>query len=109
MQLTAPAAVAGAADTAAFLAGRRRLFVDAPGRAAGSVAFGALWAALAVSSAAQRPRPGRATVALAASVAAANAAMVAVHLRHRVASPRVLAGAALSAVALADVLRRRQL
>ncbi len=46
-------------------------------------------------------------VALAGAVVGANAAMLAVHLRHRINSPRVFAGAALSAAALADVLRRR--
>jgi hypothetical protein len=83
------------------------MFRDARGRALGSAAFGGLWLALAASSAAQRPRPGSATVALAGAVATGNAVMLAVHLRHRVASPRVFAGAALSAVALGDVLRRR--
>jgi hypothetical protein len=107
MQLTAPVALAGAADTAVFLAHRPQLFRDARGRALGSAAFAALWLALATSSVAQRPRPGAATVALAGAVAAGNAAMLAVHLRHRIASPRVFAGAALSTVALADVLRRR--
>lgn len=107
MQLTARVAIAGAADTAVFLAQRPQLFREAPGRAAGSVASGALWVALAASSTAQRSRPGTTTIALAAAVATANAAMLAVHLRHRIASPRVFAGAALSAVALADVLRRR--
>jgi hypothetical protein len=107
MQLTTPVALAGAADTAVFLVQRPQLFRDARGRALGSAAFAGLWLALATSSAAQRPRPGTATVALAGTVAAGNAAMLAVHLRHRIASPRVFAGAALSAVALADVLRRR--
>ncbi len=107
MQVTTPLALAGAADTATFLAQKPQLFREARGRALGSVAFGGLWTALAVSSALQRRRPGTATVALAGAVAAANAAMLAVHLRHRIASPRVFAGAALSAGALADVLRRR--
>jgi hypothetical protein len=107
VQLTTPLALAGAADTAVFLGQRPELFSDARGRAAGSVAFGGLWLALAASSALQRPRPRTATIALAGTVAAANAAMLAVHLRHRIASPRVFAGAALSAMALADVLRRR--
>jgi hypothetical protein len=107
MQLTIPVALAGAADTAVFLVQRPQLFRDARGRALGSAAFAAVWLALAGSSAAQRPRPGTATVALAGTVAAGNAAMLAIHLRHRIASPRVFAGAALSAVALADVLRRR--
>ncbi len=106
MQITTPVAV-GAADTGVFLAQRLQLFRDAPGRAMGSVAFGGLWVALAVSSAAQRTRPSTATLALAGAVAAANGAMLAVHLRNRIASPRVFAGAALAAVALGDVLRRR--
>jgi uncharacterized lipoprotein YbaY len=107
MQLTTGVALAGAADTAVFLAQRPQMFRDARGRALGSSAFAALWLALAASSFAQRPRPGTATVALAGAVASGNAVMLAVHLRHRIASPRVFAGAALSAVALADVLRRR--
>jgi hypothetical protein len=107
MQLTTPVALAGAADTAVFLVQRPQLFRDARGRALGSAAFAGLWLALATTSAVQRPRPSTATVALAGAVAAGNAAMLAVHLRHRIASPRVFAGAALSAVALTDVLRRR--
>jgi hypothetical protein len=107
VQLTTPLALAGAADTAVFLAQRPQLFADARGRAFGSAAFGGLWLALATTSAAQRRRPGTATVALAGLVAAGNGAMLAVHLRHRIVSPRVFAGAALSTVALADVLRRR--
>jgi uncharacterized lipoprotein YbaY len=107
MQLTTRVALAGAADTVSFLVQRPQLFREARGRALGSAAFGALWLALAASSIAQRPRPGTATVALASAVAAGNAVMLTVHLRHRVANPRVFAGAALSAVALADVLRRR--
>jgi hypothetical protein len=107
MQLTTRVALAGAADTAVFLAQRPQMFREARGRAFGTAAFGGLWLALAASSLAQRPRPGRATLVLAEAVAAGNAVMLAVHLRHRVASPRVFAGAALSAVALADVLRRR--
>ncbi|MBJ7608743.1 MAG: hypothetical protein JF887_04840 [Candidatus Dormibacteraeota bacterium] len=107
MQLTNGAAVAGAADTAVFLAQRPQMFRQARGRALGSAGFGALWLALAASSTAQRRRPGAATLALAGVVAAANGAMLAVHLRHKIASPRVFAAAALSGVALADALRRR--
>ena len=107
MQLTSRVAIAGAADTAIFLAQRPQMFRENRGRAVGSAAFAGLWLALAVSSAVQRPRPGSATLALAGTVAAGNAAMLAVHLRHRIATPRVFAGAALSTVALADVLRRR--
>lgn len=108
MQVTTPAALAGAADTALFLARRPKLFREARGRAMGSVAFGALWLALAASSAVQHIRPRSATLALAGAVAAANGAMLAVHLRHRIASPRVFAGAALSAAALGDVVIRRR-
>src|SRR5450631_4115669 len=81
MQLTSRVALAGAADTAVFLARRPEMFRDNRGRAVGSAAFGSLWLALAVSSAAQRPRPGTATTALAGAVAAGNAAMLAIHLR----------------------------
>lgn len=105
--LTTTAALSGATDTIVFLAQRPRLFRDAPGRALGSAAFAGAWLALAAASAIERPRPGATTVVLAGTVAAGNAAMLAIHLRHRIASPRVFAGAALSAVALADVLRRR--
>ena len=105
--LTTTAALAGASDTVVFIAQRPALFREAPGRAFGSAAFAGAWLALAAASAIERPRPGPATVALAGTVAAGNAAMLAIHLRHRVWSPRVFAGAALSAVALADVLRRR--
>ena len=107
MQLTTRVALAGAADTAVFLAQRPQMFRDTREPRAGQCGFRGLWLALAASSFVQRPRPGTATLALAGAVAAGNAAMLAVHLRHRVASPRVFAGAALSAVALADVLRRR--
>jgi hypothetical protein len=107
MQLATRAALAGAADTGLFLAQRGEMFRRARPRAFGSAAFGGLWLALAASSAAERGRPGNATLGLAATVATANAAMLTVHLRHRVLGPRVFAGAALSAVALADVLRRR--
>ena len=107
VDLTTAASLAGASDTIVFLAQRPNLFRDRTGRALGSAAFAALWLGLATASAVQRPRPGTATVLLASTVAAGNAAMLAIHLRHRVANPRVFAGAALSAVALADVLRRR--
>jgi hypothetical protein len=107
MKLTTRVAVAGAADTASFLAKRRDLFTTSPARAYGSVAFGGLWAALAVKSLVDGDHSDNATLVLAAALAAANGAMLAVHLRNHVTSPRVFAGAALSAVALADTLRRR--
>ncbi len=104
--LATRAAVAGTLDIAIFLAQRPQLFKEAPGRAVGSAAFGALWLTLATRTALEET-PTTPTVAIAGAVAAGNAAMLAVHLRHRIVSPRVFAGAALSAVALADVLRRR--
>ncbi len=106
MRLTTRTALAGAADTALFLAQRRRMFTEAPQRAYGSVAFGGLWLALAAKSAFE-DRPDNATVALAAVLAAANGAMLGIHLRNRIMSPRVFGCAALSAVALVDVVRRR--
>lgn len=107
MQLTTRVAIAGAADTAVFLVQRPELFSSARGRALGSVAFGGLWVALAAKSAVDGEHSDNSTLGLASALAAANAAMLAVHLRHHIANPRVFAGAALSAVALADVLRRR--
>lgn len=106
MAVATAAALAGAADAGTFLASRRRLFREAPQRAWGTVAFSTLWLALAQRSA-REAQSSAATVAIAGTLAAGNAAMLAVHLRHRIASPRVFAGAALSGVALADVLRRR--
>ena len=102
--LTLPAALAGAADTALFLARRPALFREAPGRAAGSLVFLAGW--LGLAAAARTREPGRAAPALAGALLAGNAAMLAVHLRHRIASPRVFLGTALSAVALAASARR---
>lgn len=97
--LTVAAAAAGAADTALFLARRRHLFTDNPGRATGSVVGVALWSALAASAALDRT-PGRRTVGLASAVGLANAGLLAAHLRARVANPRVFLGAALASAAL---------
>ena len=101
--VTLPAAIGGVADTALFLARRPRLFVEAPARAGGSVGFLAAWAALAASAArdAATGRKGMSTVALAQLLLAGNAAMLAVHLKNRIATPRVFLGAALSAAAVA--------
>lgn len=107
MKLTTRVAIAGTADTAAFLAQRRDLFSNSPGRAYGSVAFGGLWAALAVTSLLEGDHSDNVTLGLAAALAVANGAMLAVHLRNHITSPRVFAGAALSAAALGDTLRRR--
>jgi hypothetical protein len=107
--LAFPAAVAGTADTALFLLRRPALFRSAPGRAAGSVAFLGLWMTLATRTRHEGDgRPTSATLALSGTAFGGNLAMLAVHLRHRVAGPRVFFGAALSGVALADCLRRLQ-
>ena len=102
----AGAAVAGTIDTAAFLAQNPSLFRTAPGRAWGSVGFAALWATVAARSAIEGDHADPPTAAMAAALAAASGAMLAVHLRHHITSPRVYAGAALSAVVLGDTLRR---
>jgi hypothetical protein len=97
--LTLVPAVAGAADTAAFLARRLDLFRENPGRAAGSVVGLGLWLGLAASAAAE-PRPGRRTLALGSGVALANGALLGAHLRAGIVRPRVFVGAALAALAL---------
>jgi hypothetical protein len=107
--LAFPAAVVGAADTAVFLLRRPGLFRSAPGRALGSVAFLAVWATLATRTASEGGgRPAPATVVLSGAAFAGSVAMLAVHLRHRVAAPRVFLGTALGGVALADCIRRAQ-
>lgn len=104
MNLTKTAALAGAADTGAFLASRRQLFRDKPGRAGGSAAALGLWLGLAASSRRDRGGAGAATLALASVNAAGQAAMLGVHLRHRIAGPRVWLGAALGGIALGAAL-----
>ena len=104
--LATAAAVGGTVDPAAFLAQNPALFRTAPGRAYGSVGFALLWATLATRSIAEGDHASGWTVGFAAALVAANGAMLAVHLRHNITSPRVFAGAALSVVALGDTLRR---
>ena len=106
MALARPAALAGAADTAAFLAARPQLFRENPGRALGSVAILGLWLGN-VRTASVGGRPGRAATALAATLAAANLGLLAAHLRARIATPRVFSGAVLSGIVLTETLRRR--
>jgi hypothetical protein len=106
--LTQSAALAGAADTASFLVTRRKLFRDAPQRAFGSVAVLGLWVALAASSKSDRGgRSSGRTLALASLNAAGQFAMLGVHLRHRIAGPRVWLGAALGGAALCGALAQR--
>jgi len=111
MNLTATAALAGAADTGAFLATRRHLFQTAPSRARASVGVMGLWLLVAASSRRDRSRGGGgtspATLALASANAAGQAAMLGVHLKHRIAGPRVWLGAALSGVALGGAVASR--
>jgi hypothetical protein len=103
-RLTQVAALAGAADTASFLATRRQLFRTAPQRAVGSVAVLGLWLGIAATS---RRKAGRATVALASVNAAGQLAMLGVHLKHDIAGPRVWIGAALGGVALGAAVAGR--
>jgi len=108
VSLAFPAAVAGTADTALFLLRRPKLFRTAPGRAFGSLGFLAVWSTLAARTQYEgRDSPAPYTVALAATAFGGSAAMLAVHLRHGVAGPRVFLGALCGGVALADCLRRR--
>lgn len=97
MRLTLSASLAGLADTAAFAVTRRDVLAGKPERAAGTVVSLGLWAALA-QSAASGAR-GRAR-AIAAAALAANTAMLALHLRAKVANPRVYAGVGLAGGAL---------
>ena len=108
MNAAFPAALAGSADTAVFLARRPAMFRSAPGRAAGSAAFLALWAALAARTFVEADGPpSPPTMALAGVAVSGNLAMLGAHLRRGVAAPRIFLGSALSVVVLADCLRRR--
>jgi hypothetical protein len=104
---TVPAALLGAADTAAFLAQRRRLIEENPRRAAQIAAALGLWLGLAASAAREGERSGAPTLALAGVVAAGNLAMLAVHLRRGIAGPRVWLGAGIALGALGSSMRRR--
>lgn len=106
--LTQTAALAGAADAGSFLATRRSLFSDAPQRAFGSVGVLGLWLAVAASSKSDRGgRTSGRTLALASVNAAGQFAMLGVHLKHRIAGPRVWVGAALGGAALGGALASR--
>jgi hypothetical protein len=105
--LTQAAALAGAADTGAFLAKRRQLFRDSPQRAFGSVAMLGLWLAVAASSRADGRKTSGRTLGLASANAAGQLAMLGVHLRHGIAGPRVWLGAALGGAALGGAVASR--
>ncbi|HET9051497.1 MAG TPA: hypothetical protein VFO60_07315, partial [Candidatus Dormibacteraeota bacterium] len=74
-----------------------------PDRAAGTLAAMALWSGIARNAA--RGRRGRARAFAAASLIA-NSAMLAAHVRGKVANPRIATGTALSALALVGTLGR---
>src|SRR5437588_9806267 len=98
MTLTLGAALAGAADAASFGWSRREGMRRKPGRAAGTAVSIGAWTALAQSAASGQR--GRAR-GLAATVLLLNSAMLGVHLRARIAAPRVWLGTGLAAAALA--------
>jgi hypothetical protein len=97
MRLTLSTSLAGLADTAAFAVTRRSVLAEKPDRAAGTVVSLALWAAVTQAAATGARRRAR---AVAAATLVANAAMLGVHLRAKVANPRVYAGVGLAAGAL---------
>lgn len=101
------AALAGAADTGAFIARRPRLLLEHPGRGAGSLAGLALWLGLAASAAGDRDTAGSRTLALASAVAAGSASVLAAHIRSGIAGPRVFLGAGLAALAAAAAATSR--
>lgn len=94
------AALAGAADTGAFLAQRPALFRDKPGRAASSMLGLALWLGLAASSARDSDTAGPRTVGLASAVALGSSTLLWMHLRHHISGPRVFMSAGLAGLAL---------
>lgn len=98
---TLVAATVGAADTASFLIRRPHLFRERPGRAAGSVAALLMWTALGGRAATGGSRADAWARGLSVALLGSNAAVLALHLRHRIAGPRVYVGTAAAAVALA--------
>lgn len=91
-------AVAGAADNIVFVVQRRALLRSKPGRVMGGVVGVGLWSGLAVASARSGPHstPAR---SLAGAAVLLNGAVLALHLRARIVSPRVLAAGALAGAA----------
>ena len=92
-------AAGGAVDSGQFLAVRQHLLGENPRRAGGILAGIALWSALAASAGADR-EVGRRTLVLASVVFLANTALLGIHLRSRLASPRIFLGPALATAAL---------
>jgi len=104
--LARAASLAGAADTAAFIATRGSRLRANPRRLAESLVLLGLWIAVASRSSGENASATGA-VALSATLLAANAALLGAHLRHQATAPRVYFGPALALVALGDTLRRR--
>jgi len=99
--------LAGTADVAEFLATRSAMFMDAPGRAAGSVIGLVAWAALlgvaTLRYYARGERQGAraATLGFAGLVAAGNVGLTAIHLKAGVGGLRPIVGGVLGVFALA--------
>jgi hypothetical protein len=66
-----------------------------------------LWLGAAAQALTAREQTANAELALAGVLVAGNAALVVMHVRAHVASPRVFVGAAAAGVVMADALRRR--
>jgi hypothetical protein len=97
--------IVGSADIAEFLATRSAIFIDAPGRAVGSVVGLVAWAALlglATLRYARGERSGArtATLGIAGLVAAGNIGLTAIHLKAGVGGVRPIVGGVLGALAL---------
>jgi len=95
----------GTADVAEFLTTRSAMFIDAPGRAVGSVFGLVAWAALlglATLRYARGERRGTraATLGIAGLVAAGNIGLTAIHLKAGVGGVRPIVGGVLGALAL---------
>ncbi|TMB91938.1 MAG: hypothetical protein E6J45_04095 [Chloroflexi bacterium] len=101
------AAIAGAADTAAFVLTRWSRMRANPGRLAGSLLLLGLWLGLAAQTGRRGDAAPAAAVGLSATLLAANLALLGVHLRAHAAGPRVYLGPAVAGAVLADSLRRR--
>jgi len=104
--------LAGAADVAEFLATRSAMFIEAPGRAAGSAVGLALWLGLLGVATAryvrgERPGSRAVTVGLAGLVAAGNVGLTAIHLKAGVGGLRPALGGVLGILALILALASR--
>lgn len=99
------ASLIGAFDNAQFLAKRPEMLQEKPQRFAQTVSLIGLW--LFTAKLAAQPRTSGAAVAAGGVLTTMNAVLLAAHLKAKIATPRIFAGAILSAVTLADIVRRR--